>query len=47
LLCDPLEPGAAQVFFVNMILTSESSPEILMRAIESLLPSFRQEKTGT
>lgn len=47
LLCDPQEPGAAQVFFVNMILTSESSPEVLMRAIESLLPAVHEEKTGT
>lgn len=47
LLCNPHEPGAAQVFFVNMILTSESSPEILLQAIESLLPAMQHEKTGT
>lgn len=47
LLCNPHEPGAAQVFFVNMILTSESSPEVLTQAIESLLPAVLQEKTGT
>lgn len=47
LLCDPQEPGAAQVFFVNMILNSETSPELLLRAIESLVPSFAHEKTGT
>lgn len=47
LLCDPEEPGAAQVFFVNMILTSDSPPEVLLRAIESLLPAARHERTGT
>lgn len=47
LLCDPREPGAAQVFFVNMILNSETTPDVLLRAIESLLPSAVQEKTGT
>lgn len=47
LLCDPLEPGAAQVFFVNMILNSETTPDLLLRAIESLLPAALQEKTGT
>ena len=47
LLCDPQEPGATQVFFVNMILNSETTPEILLRAIESLLPAALQERTGT
>lgn len=47
LLCDPQEPGAPQVFFVNMILSAHASTDILLRAIESLLPSREQEETGT
>lgn len=46
LLCSPKEPSATQVFFVNLILSSAAAPDVLLRAISSLLPSQR-EKTGT
>lgn len=46
LLCDPREPSATQVFFVNLILSSAAAPDVVLRAISSLLPSQR-EKTGT
>lgn len=38
LLCDPLDSGTPQVFFVNLILGLRSGPELLLRAIETLLP---------
>lgn len=46
LICEPRESGAPQVFFVNMILSSATSPELVMRAIASLLPATHH-RTGT
>lgn len=47
LLCDPLDKGTPQVFFVNLILGMNASPELLLKAIQTLLPSHPQKKTGT
>jgi DNA-binding response OmpR family regulator len=48
LLCDPLDSGTPQVFFVNLILGSNVSPELLFRAIETLVPRrAKLKKTGT
>lgn len=48
LLCDPLDSGTPQVFFVNLILGSDVSPELLFRAIETLVPRrAKLKKTGT
>lgn len=38
LLCDPVDSGTPQAFFVNLILALRSGPELLLRAIETLLP---------
>ncbi len=46
LLCEPKESGAPQVFFVNMILSSATAPELVLRAIASLLPASHH-RTGT
>lgn len=46
LLCDPTDSGAPQVFFVNLILRTRTSPEMLLRAIQTLLPKAGR-KTGT
>ena len=48
LLCDPLDSGTPQVFFVNLILGSNVSPELLFGAIETLVPRrAKLKKTGT
>lgn len=47
LLCDPLDKGTPQVFFVNLILGMTASPELLLKAIQTLLPSHPEKKTGT
>jgi hypothetical protein len=47
LLCDPLDKGTPQVFFVNLILGMNASPELLLKAIQTLLPSHPERKTGT
>jgi hypothetical protein len=47
LLCDPLDSGTPQVFFVNLILGLRTSPELLLRAIETLMPRRTFKKTGT
>src|SRR5450432_1563765 len=47
LLCDPLDKGTPQVFFVNLILGMNASPELLLKAIQTLLPSRPHKKTGT
>jgi hypothetical protein len=47
LLCDPLDKGTPQVFFVNLILGMNASPELLLKAIQTLLPSHPEKKTGT
>lgn len=38
LLCDPVESGTPQALFVNLILARRSGPELLLQAIETLLP---------
>jgi hypothetical protein len=47
LLCDPLDKGTPQVFFVNLILGMNASPDLLLKAIQTLLPSHPEKKTGT
>ena len=47
LLCDPLDKGTPQVFFVNLILGMNASPELLLKAIQTLLPGHPEKKTGT
>jgi len=47
LLCDPLDKATPQVFFVNLILGMNASPELLLKAIQTLLPSHPEKKTGT
>jgi hypothetical protein len=47
LLCDPIDSGTPQVFFVNLILGLRTSPELLFRAIETLVPRRVMRKTGT
>jgi DNA-binding response OmpR family regulator len=47
LLCDPLDKATPQVFFVNLILGMSASPELLLKAIQTLLPTHREKKTGT
>jgi hypothetical protein len=47
LLCDPVQSGTPQVFFVNMIVALRSGPELLMRAIETLLPSESSRRTAS
>jgi DNA-binding response OmpR family regulator len=47
LLCDPLDKATPQVFFVNLILGMNASPELLLKAIQTLLPGHPEKKTGT
>ncbi|MGE5325190.1 MAG: hypothetical protein ACM3SW_20140 [Actinomycetota bacterium] len=47
LLCDPLDASTPQAFFVNLILGLKTAPELLLRAIETLLPRKGSRKTGT
>ena len=49
LLCDPLDAAASlpQALFVNLILGLKTAPELLLRAIETLLPHPAGRKTGT
>lgn len=47
LLCDPLDKGTPQVFFVNLILGMNASPELLLKAIKTLLPGHPEKRTGT
>lgn len=47
LLCDPLDASTPQAFFVNLILGLKTAPELVMRAIETLLPRQGTTKTGT
>ena len=47
LLCEPLDSGAPQVFFVNLILSLKAAPELLLRAIHTLVPQPSSRKTGT
>lgn len=46
LLCDPVDSGKPQAFFVNLILATRTSPELLLRSIRTLLPGAGR-KTGT
>ncbi len=46
LLCDPTDTGQPQAFFVNLILATRTSPELLLRSIRTLLPHSGR-KTGT
>lgn len=46
LLCDPVQPGTPQAFFVNMILALRSGPELLLRAVQTLLPN-RSRRTAS
>jgi PleD family two-component response regulator len=47
LLCEPLDSGAPQVFFVNLILSLRAAPELLLRSIQTLVPYQSSRKTGT
>lgn len=47
LLCDPLDASPPQAFFVNLILGLKTAPELVLRAIETLLPRPASRKTGT
>lgn len=47
LLCEPLDSGAPQAFFVNLILSLKVAPELLLRAIHTLVPQPTSRKTGT
>jgi hypothetical protein len=47
LLCDPVQTETPQAFFVNMILALRSGPELLLRAIETLLPNPRSRRTAS
>lgn len=47
LLCEPLGSAAPQVFFVNLILGLKAAPELLLRAVKTLLPQRSVRKTGT
>lgn len=48
LLCDPRDAASVpQAFFVNLILGLKSAPELLLRAIETLLPRQATRKTGS
>ncbi|HET9791307.1 MAG TPA: hypothetical protein VJV96_00755 [Candidatus Angelobacter sp.] len=48
LLCEPLDSGAPQAFFVNLILSLKAGPELLLRAIHTLVPQeSSSRKTGT
>jgi hypothetical protein len=38
LLCDPLDSATPQAFFVNLILGLQANPELLLRAIATLVP---------
>lgn len=47
LLCEPLDSAAPQAFFVNLILGLKAAPELLLRAVKTLLPQHSARKTGT
>jgi len=47
LLCEPLDPGTPQAFFVNLILSLKAAPDLLLRAIRTLIPHESSRKTGT
>jgi hypothetical protein len=47
LLCDPIDSGTPQVFFVNLILALRSGPELLLQAIETLLPHESSRRTAS
>lgn len=47
LLCDPLDASTPQAFFVNMIMGLKTAPELVLRAIETLLPRQGSSRTGT
>jgi hypothetical protein len=47
LLCDPVQSGTPQAFFVNMIVALRSGPDLLMRAIETLLPDQSSRRTAS
>lgn len=47
LLCEPLDSGAPQAFFVNLILSLKAAPDLLLRAIHTLAPQQSSRKTGT
>jgi CheY-like chemotaxis protein len=46
LLCEPLESGTPQAFFVNLILGLKAAPDLLLRAVSSLAP-LRTARTGS
>jgi len=43
LLCDPLDSSTPQAFFVNLILGLQANPELLLRAIATLLPQHTRK----
>jgi DNA-binding NtrC family response regulator len=47
LLCEPLDSGTPQAFFVNLILSLRAAPELLLRSIRTLVPLESSRKTGT
>ena len=47
LLCEPLESAAPQAFFVNLILGLRAAPELLLRAINNLLPQPSARRTAS
>jgi CheY-like chemotaxis protein len=47
LLCEPLDSAAPQAFFVNLILGLKAAPELLLRAVKTLLPQHSARKTGS
>jgi DNA-binding NtrC family response regulator len=47
LLCEPLDSAAPQAFFVNLILGLKAAPELVLRAVKSLLPQPSPTATGT
>ncbi|HWG49777.1 MAG TPA: hypothetical protein VN669_08790 [Candidatus Acidoferrales bacterium] len=47
LLCEPLDSGAPQAFFVNLILGLKAGPELLLRAVSTLLPRQSARKTAS
>jgi CheY-like chemotaxis protein len=47
LLCEPLASAAPQAFFVNLILGLKAAPDLVLRAVKSLLPQPSPTTTGT
>lgn len=43
LLCDPLDSATPQAFFVNLIVGLQANPELLLRAIVTLLPQHTRK----